>query len=137
MPKSIVQKLLLLLVTCGTAEAGVPWNLPERLYHLKDLPAQLLQCKLQGGFSQNDLCYLGLSKELETLSKCEMQPDYNMFHPLLVKLNKRLSLSRYAPSSITVAGCAWERGTQASTYWPARLLAPRLLLTCAGSCGLN
>lgn len=63
-----------------------------------------------------------------------MQPVHDTVHPLLVEINQ--GVSRYTPSNISAAGCAWECRARTSPRRPAGLLAPRqrrLFLTCAGS----
>ena len=94
----------------------------------------------EGWLSGNRFHRSGLLKELESLSNYEMQPAYDTVYSLLVKINKRRGLSRYTPSNINTAGCAWECSAQTSTYRAASLLAPRqhwLFLTHAGSYGAN
>lgn len=63
-----------------------------------------------------------------------MQPVYDTVRSLLVEINH--GVSRYTPSNISAAGCAWECRGRTSSRRPAGLLAPRqrwLSLTCAGS----
>lgn len=64
----------------------------------------------EGWLSGKKFSRLGLFKELGPLSEYEMGPAYDTADSLLVKINKRLGLSRYTSSKVNTAGCTWERG---------------------------